>query len=277
MTHNGAEFYKVSTKRGECKLSRALKYTTHTWWYAAEQRLLLLGTGNIGNEMRSWFLRSEASDMPKLELPPPEKVPKFVLEVSPRPQDIALACIYDDMYCTQIDSSNSVVRLFLITKDGALHTHSLNLCIKGEEFQLSVVDNLLAVHATDSNISMLYDLHYEAGVRPGSTGPDYAGRRREGREATPPMVLDPIAGGSTVMFSPLDSRGIAVAADGPLPSRPQHQLAAVDDVSRSPNSTTFAGVKLSKKPGRDAQGQVGSTSCNPRSVPIVYHTVYTAT
>jgi len=77
VTQKGIEFYKVSLKRGQCKLSRTISHQTHTWWYAGERRLLLIGTGQAGNEMRAFFLKVEVGDMPRIELPPPDKVPCF--------------------------------------------------------------------------------------------------------------------------------------------------------------------------------------------------------
>lgn len=78
ITQKGIEFYKISLKRGQCKLSRTIVHPTHTWWYAAERRLLLIGTGQTaGTEMRGFFLKVEVGDYPRIELPPPDKVPCF--------------------------------------------------------------------------------------------------------------------------------------------------------------------------------------------------------
>lgn len=85
-------------KRGQCKLSRTLSYSTHAWWYAPEQKLLVLADGlQPGSQIRAWFLKSTVgTNLPRLELPPPDKCPRFALPQAPgmedglRPADVAL-------------------------------------------------------------------------------------------------------------------------------------------------------------------------------------------
>ena len=133
----GAEMYKISSKRNQCKLSRVLnqghQYHAHFWYEpnhrvllmaspikgldvvnssvggflgffsnhskAAEQRKMLLqDLGQIA--LGGYFLRTDKDNtLPKLELPPPDKTPAF--EVGPRVRraDVELAAIYDEVYC----------------------------------------------------------------------------------------------------------------------------------------------------------------------------------
>ena len=55
---SGADLYKVSTARGQCKLVRSLAYATRCHWYAPPARLLVLGTGALGSELRGYWLRA---------------------------------------------------------------------------------------------------------------------------------------------------------------------------------------------------------------------------
>ena len=57
LTERGVDFYKVSVKRQQCKLSRTYPHPIRHFWYNAEQRLLLLGTGSDGTDMRGYCLR----------------------------------------------------------------------------------------------------------------------------------------------------------------------------------------------------------------------------
>ena len=71
-------------------------------WYAPERRLLVLGTGPRGELLRSWFLKAEVGDLPRIELPPPDKVPRFSLPLdaagnAPKPADVQIVCLYGEM------------------------------------------------------------------------------------------------------------------------------------------------------------------------------------
>lgn len=56
MTTRGAEMYKVSAARSQCKLVRSLSYATRCFWYGPKSRLLVLGTGELGGELRPYSL-----------------------------------------------------------------------------------------------------------------------------------------------------------------------------------------------------------------------------
>ena len=79
VTTRGADLYKVSSARGQCKLVRTLNHATRCFRYAPDHRLLVLATGPDGSELRCYFLRRDVGDLPRFELPPPERVPPLAL------------------------------------------------------------------------------------------------------------------------------------------------------------------------------------------------------
>ena len=69
----------MSSARGQCKLVRTLGHATRCFRYAPDHRLLVLATGPDGSELRCYFLRRDVGDLPRFELPPPERVPPLAL------------------------------------------------------------------------------------------------------------------------------------------------------------------------------------------------------
>jgi hypothetical protein len=159
ITVRGAEMYKISSKRNQCKLSRVLNqgYSYHArYWYEPNHRVMLLAsplnaldssnsnsggflgffaTSNKADEQRKvllqdlgglalngYFLRVDKHNvMPKLELPPPDKTPTW--QVGPRvhESDVALVAVYDAIYC--IVHMRQAPEFHL---EGALHLYRMN-------------------------------------------------------------------------------------------------------------------------------------------------------
>ena len=111
--------------------------------------------------------------LPKLELPPPDKTPSW--EVGPRVRrgDVALAAIYNEVYCV-VHSRHGPeyhlegnVKLFRLTKTTMIHSHTLMLQHSSPRtsyqphctaFSFSVTDNLLLVHCKRDMCTAVFDI-----------------------------------------------------------------------------------------------------------------------
>lgn len=134
LSTRGADFYKVATGRSQCRHVRTLAYATRTYWYEPRCRLLALGTGSLGAEIRAYWLRTQVSDLPKLELPPPEKVKKFELPTSsyvePEPVQAAEACacgLYGEAYFIFAHRRELQLLFYHVTKDKATLIKSVKM------------------------------------------------------------------------------------------------------------------------------------------------------
>mmetsp|Transcript_42019 Transcript_42019/g.94932 ORF Transcript_42019/g.94932 Transcript_42019/m.94932 type:complete len:1008 (+) Transcript_42019:783-3806(+) len=108
--------------------------------------------------MRAWFLRDRVSDLPRLELPPPEKCPKFSLPVLKSQEGLQLACLYGDVYvvvlCPLGGALAAALLIHLTPKRPAALArvlwlgdgHTIDAGHPEGGFGLSVCDNLLLVH-----------------------------------------------------------------------------------------------------------------------------------
>ena len=207
VTARGAEMYKISSKRNQCKLSRVLNqgYDYHArFWYEPNHRVLLLAsplisldTTNTGGFMgfftssnkaeeqkkvllqdlgtlalNGYFFRIDKDHvMPKLELPPPEKTPKW--EVGPRvhESDVCMVALYGSVYCVvHIRKApeyhlEGELHLYRLTASSSTHTHTLVLDYPapqipplGTSLAFSVVDNLLVVHCKRLRVSAVFEV-----------------------------------------------------------------------------------------------------------------------
>mmetsp|Transcript_23980 Transcript_23980/g.71924 ORF Transcript_23980/g.71924 Transcript_23980/m.71924 type:complete len:596 (+) Transcript_23980:17-1804(+) len=171
VTTRGAELYKVSCARGQCKAVRSLTYTTRYFWYAAPARLLVLGTGMSGGDLRPYWLRYQVSDLPKFELPPPEKVRKLELAGAQQvdtaildPRDVEIACCYGRAYILyRLPPDN--VDIFIVLKDRCEPLRRLRLGATGPWFT-TTDDNLLLIHIINAHLSFVVDLDGLGGHQP---------------------------------------------------------------------------------------------------------------
>jgi hypothetical protein len=218
VTARGSEMYKISSKRNQCKLSRVLNqgYNYHArFWYEPNHRVLMLASplnaldssssngffgffapSNKAEEQKKvllqdlgtlalngYFFRIDKDNvMPKLELPPPEKTPKW--EVGPRvhESDMSLVALYGSVYCIVHMRKapeyhlEGELHLYRLTTSSATHTHTLSLDYPapdmpplGTSLAFSVADNLLVVHCKRLRVSVVFEV---TSVKDGSG--DYA-------------------------------------------------------------------------------------------------------
>lgn len=97
--------------------------------------------------------------MPRLELPPPEKIPRLELQ-NCLPGDISLGNLYGSAYLIQhtIGKVTDLIVLYMITKSGAIRTHNLSLPVTSYGVKITSSDNLLHCHCIESKISVSFDI-----------------------------------------------------------------------------------------------------------------------
>jgi hypothetical protein len=216
VTTKGLELYKISTGRNQCKLSRNLAVAdVEYFWYEPNHRMILLASPQrVGKKdfqevfkMNGFFFRAEISDLPKLELPPPEKIQPFDLGPGLLSSDIALVTLYGNLYCTVHYSVNNLdyVTMYGISKSVVVRAHTLSLNQYSPVISISVVDNLLCCHMYASNTAAVFDLKKPIGNKPiqlQSTGnvKEVLSARQEGGSASTSQYIDPICEGTPVTF-----------------------------------------------------------------------------
>jgi hypothetical protein len=123
----------------------------------------------LGNEMllmNGYFFCSEKADnFPKLELPPPEKIPSFELGPGITGDDILLATLYGRLCCLVYYKNPSInqgfISVILLTRTSIVRSRSLALgSISTAEvaIKISVADNLIVCHLPQFNYSLIFDV-----------------------------------------------------------------------------------------------------------------------
>lgn len=176
VTARGLELYKISTARGQCKLSRNISIKTHFFWYEPNFRTILVAvtTQNYSLEMTGFFLRYDMSDMPRLELPPPDRMPSFTLGTGAGPQDVKLLTLYGKLYCAvrYAEAAGDHLTLYHITKSKAERVYQFPLHMSSD-IMLSVADNILCCHCLHFNVSLLFDIKLLPTISGGTSEVDY--------------------------------------------------------------------------------------------------------
>lgn len=203
VTNRGLELHKVSAVRGQCKLSRTITQTdVQYFWYEPNHRMILLASPQrIGRtegevfKMTGYFFRAEISDMPKLELPPPEKIPGFDLGPGILDSDIALVSLYGNLYCTvhYISNGQDMVTMYAVTKQSVARAHTLTMNTSSRIVRVSVIDNLLCCHAYSDRMCVIFDLK-----RPVSKASNANGGSAN---------IDPICPATRIMYEVLSNGG----------------------------------------------------------------------
>eukprot|EP00602_Paraphysomonas_sp_CaronLab_P013104 CAMPEP_0185039892 /NCGR_PEP_ID=MMETSP1103-20130426/37291_1 /TAXON_ID=36769 /ORGANISM="Paraphysomonas bandaiensis, Strain Caron Lab Isolate" /LENGTH=1082 /DNA_ID=CAMNT_0027578961 /DNA_START=251 /DNA_END=3500 /DNA_ORIENTATION=- len=161
VTTRGLELYKVSLARGQCKLSRYMSIKTHFFWFEPNFRVILVGvtTNSYSLELNGFFLRFDMSDMPRLELPAPDKMPSFTLDGKAGPDDVKMVTLYGQLYCAvhYSEEGGDVLSLYHLSRSKVEKTHTFPLYVSSS-VKLSVTDNLLCCHCLQSNMSFLFDI-----------------------------------------------------------------------------------------------------------------------
>ena len=191
ITAKGIELYKVSSSRGQCKLSRIVGQPIFHFWYEPRHRMILLASqqSQYANEgllflanmlpdavgmkslvnsrfnsgillMDGCYLKSEPSAVPLLELPPPDKIPRFELGPNVCCDDIALVSLYGRVFCLVKYTSENLdyISLFLLSKTTVEKIHSLALNCLAERVTYSVCDNILVCHSSSLRASLAFDI-----------------------------------------------------------------------------------------------------------------------
>ena len=190
VTLRGLELYKVSSIRTQCKLSRVVTCSIREFWYNANHRMILLKgllkskdissinstnidtSSSVDNkldvfQMSGYYFRLDKTDhFPKLELPPPEKIPKFDIEKSN--SIIDLVTLYGKLYCCALCKhldETMYISLYEISKTAVELTYQLQIEIitiisSFSVVSVSVCDNILVCHIiVDGTRSvLLYDI-----------------------------------------------------------------------------------------------------------------------
>ena len=110
--------------------------------------------------MDGYFFKFERSVVPLLELPPPDKVPRFELSASTSCEDIALVSLYGRVFCLVKQPKEEVdfILVFLLSKSSVEQVHSLSLGAKVESVYFSVCDNLLLCHSSALRATLIFDV-----------------------------------------------------------------------------------------------------------------------
>lgn len=163
ITQRGLELYKISSKKG-CKLSRTVSLRVAHFWFEPNFRAVVCASLTRSNgescfEMHGFLLRYDLTDTPRLELPPPDKTPVFVLPLGVRTDDIKLVVLYDNLFCSvrYTENGSDFLGLYLLSKSRVEKIYSLPLYVSSP-IKLSVVDNLLCAHCLDARMTFLFDI-----------------------------------------------------------------------------------------------------------------------
>lgn len=149
VTKMGIEHYRVSPKRRSCALHRALGVVIHSFWYAPTHSVLVISTGSRANELIPYVLRGMNV----------EKLPRLVFSSTVSPRDLYLAPLYGQLYAVYGDTRASKLLLYSIERARVSCVQSLELMLPpGTALAYSVVDNLLACHSLDFNVSLFFDI-----------------------------------------------------------------------------------------------------------------------
>ena len=166
VTSRGLELYKVSSARGQCKLSRNVSIKIHFFWYEPNFRAILTAvtSRDYTLDVSGYFLRFDMSDMPRLELPPPDRMPSLSLHAGAGPEDITLATLYGALYCIvrYEEKGGDTLCLYHLSRNKVTRAFSFPLYVTSP-VRISVTDNILCCHCLHSNMSFLFDIRIPAG------------------------------------------------------------------------------------------------------------------
>ncbi|KAL3913492.1 MAG: hypothetical protein SGPRY_007960, partial [Prymnesium sp.] len=165
VTTAGVEFYIIFPDRAGVKLVKSLPLPVAWCVYSEEGRLLLLATGAQDNVMHTVQIQDHAIlRIPKFEIalapltlgeaPPPHGQQK--LRRSLHRSHVQLVRLYHMIMCAHIDAERQQLHLYQLFKDFVVRKFSL--AIYSRHAALSVVDNLLVVHALDSKVALIFDV-----------------------------------------------------------------------------------------------------------------------
>ena len=165
LTSKGVELHKISSGRGQCKLSRSIMQSTQFFCYEPNFRALLLGCTTRDNtiEITGLFLRYDISDAPRLELPPPDKMPVFRLGEGASSKDLQLIVLYGTLYlavhyCDSNNTADSLALYDLSRGQNRITQKYKYPLFMADDISISVTDNLLCCHCLRNQLTFLLDV-----------------------------------------------------------------------------------------------------------------------
>lgn len=173
LTKMGLELYKISSSRGQCKLSRFIAQSSSLFWYNSEFRIILIASPKLSKStslvkppppptvsdsyhrqilvIDGYILNSERTSLPILELPPPDKIPAFEVGPGINPeQDISVVTLYGKPYCLvrYTEGGLDFIAAYHLHKQKAHRSFCLALDCSTRGVKVSIFDNLLLCHCT---------------------------------------------------------------------------------------------------------------------------------
>lgn len=186
----GLELYKISMKKNYCKLSRSISQPLVFFWYSPEHRMILTAnyhkkssfssviSGRTGKEVVALdgvYLKSEKSSLPTLELPLPDKIPRFELDPGIKIDHIFLESVYGlDLVLikTKTDDKKQLV-VYNISKTSVEKVAILLLDINVGPIAISSYDNLLLVHDREGKTTSVFDIFKSPQISSSASKPPY--------------------------------------------------------------------------------------------------------
>eukprot|EP01031_Cornospumella_fuschlensis_P037184 gene37184-45133_t len=170
VTSKGLELFKISAKKNVCKLSRVVAQSSFAFWYNAQHRMILLASyskpsrfGKAKKDvllMDGFFLKTDKSAVPALELPPPDRIPRFELGPGVSSDSIHVVSVYGRLltlvqYTT---GSEDFLTVYQLTKTSVERIYSLPLGGVVNALRVSTHDNLVICHNLPEKSSRVFDL-----------------------------------------------------------------------------------------------------------------------
>ncbi len=210
VTNKALEFYKISSKKLYCKSTRNINHNAFGFWYNHDHRMILTSSYRQNNTflsriqkvnsgisatsqkeiliMEGYFLKAERSAMPLLELPPPDRMPRFELGPGVSGESITLISVYGKLLVlvqyTQEEADFFTVYHLQKSTHEKIATLALGSIIK--QIQLSTYDNLIVCHDLERSHSLLFDI---------------MATPREKTSVTATPIIDPISGPSPPAYA----------------------------------------------------------------------------
>jgi regulator of MON1-CCZ1 complex len=157
ITTQGLELMKIASDGSDLKLVKHDKRLIQWFIYNHTARLLCLCTGKDHNTIQCFQL------LPDKLLKMPDFEPDAGIGPNGKRQPLKrnsfLTCrLYDKLCCIQICAPRQELVVYQLGKEAVGRLCTINLFTACEQFAVSVIDSLLVVHNTDSNITMVFDV-----------------------------------------------------------------------------------------------------------------------
>ncbi|CAK9200218.1 unnamed protein product [Sphagnum troendelagicum] len=155
VTTSGLELYALHQGRNSLKFLDIKKANVSWYVYTHESRLVLLASGMQCKTLAGYqFAAGGIIRLPKYDV----MMAKADANRKPvlAPEDIRIATMYGRLYCLQVDRVALCIHMYRFYRDAVVPQGSLP--IYSPHVAISVVDNVLLIHQTDSKVVLLYDI-----------------------------------------------------------------------------------------------------------------------